>query len=1044
MKLLPWEIIDNFGVNRLPSRASFTPSVNGEPAVISLDGDWQFAYLSSPLEAPQDFADPDFDDSEWDTIAVPSCWQMKGYERPHYTNVQYAIPIVDAPAVPSENPTGLYRRFFAAPLEWKGRDVRIRFDGVDSCFELWFNGEFVGMGMGSRLPHEFDITKLVDFDGENVIALRVMKWSAGTFLEDQDMWWLSGIFRSVTLVSMPKAATIENFYFDTELDKNYVNATLKLAAFIGGTAVGLKGKKLTAELFDNDGALVKSASAEAKKGELKLNLAVKAPKLWNAEEPNLYTLVLTLDGKEKVTVSARVGFRKIEIIDQVILLNGKPLIFKGVNRHEFHTESGRTLSTETMIKDIMLLKQHNFNAVRTSHYPDDPRWYELCDEYGIYLIDECDLETHGFNYNADNITNRKEWQKACCDRLERMVMRDRNHASVLIWSMGNEAYYGCNHVAMIELTRKLDPTRPIHYEGDYECLGVDIYSRMYSSVSECEDIVSGKGPVRSAYQRTLETPLENFNSRPFIQCEYVHAMGNGPGGVKEYWDLIWKYPRFAGAFVWEWIDHGITAIDEEGREFFAYGGDFGETPHDGSFVCDGLIFPDRTPSPGLLELKYVMQPIVAELVEAKTMTVKLTNHLGFTTTAGYNAAWKILADGEVIATGALELPEIAPMESAEVKVPYKLPAAAKEKRELICIINYTQKSATAWAEAGYEVGFDQFILRAASAAKTASETIPPMAADYCGDCGELHPLEEGESRFYAWVGRDFELVFDAAQGTIVDWNVGGKDMIEGGPLFNFWRPSTSNDGKGIGGRFASVWKGAGKLNNLQMRFDEAVVALDKEGYSLTVPVTLSGTVILPDFFKKIDAAMRFVVTEEGDLKVSIKGDIVCDDTDDPNAGWLKSIPGVPRIGIQLRLPLSDSVTKWYGRGPGESYNDTCAASRFGIWTADSDNLRTKYVVPQESGAHFETRWAEFTGKDGKGLRVSSEAPFSFGISRYEDSDIDAANHEKDLEGKEQDYYILSLDMMQCGIGTGSCGPQPLPQYWADKKSFEFSWVFSAK
>ena len=1037
MKALPWEIIDNFGVNRLPARATFTPVFEkGGEAAVSLDGDWSFAYLETPLATPEGFADPDFDDGEWDEIAVPSCWQMKGYERPHYTNVQYPIPIGNAPFVPSTNPTGLYRRVFAAPYAWKGRSVRLRFDGVDSCFEAWLNGAYVGMGMGSRLPHEFDVTKLVDFDGENVLAVRVVKWSAGTFLEDQDMWWLSGIFRSVSLVSFPKAASLDDVRISTDLDASYRDATLSVAADVSGTAAGLKGATLAAELTDAAGKAVwakpVAAQVPAKGGTVELSAPVKAPRLWNAEDPCLYTLKVTLSGvREPVSATFRVGFRKVEIKDAVLLLNGQRLVFKGVDRHEFHPETGRTLSRETMLEDILLMKRHNVNAVRTSHYPDDPRWYDLCDEYGIYLIDECDLETHGFGYTKENITDNPAWEKACVDRMRRMVSRDRNHPSIVLWSLGNEAYFGCNHRKMVELTRALDPSRPIHYEGDYPCEMVDIYSRMYPSVQECEDIASGKGPCRSEWMRNLETPVERYNSRPFMLCEYVHAMGNGPGCVKEYWDVIWKYPRFAGAFVWEWIDHGIAAEDAEGRPFFAYGGDFGDTPNDGSFVCDGLVLPDRTPSPGLLELKQAMQPFSTELLDARAPRIRIVSRLAFTTAEGYAASWTLLADGEAIASGDLPLPALEPYGEAEVALPCKLPPAARERRELILVVGYRLARATAWAEAGFEVGFAQFPLRAAAATAAASESIPPVAADVCGDddCGELHPSSNGGGRFMAWVGRDFEIVYDQASGTLTHWNVGGADMIEDGPLLNFWRPTTSNDGKGIdprGFRAQGGWRNHG-LHDLHARVDEAVVEKGKDGPVLAVPVYLSGS----NKRCGIDAAIRYAVDATGALRVNISGK--------PTGKWECTWP---RVGIQLRLPLAFANAAWYGRGPGETYSDTCAAGRFGVWRAPADSLKTPYVMPQENGSHFDTRWAAFSDDAGRGLRITADRPFCFGISRYETMDVEEAKHPNDLEPR--DYFVLSLDIAQDGIGTGSCGPAPLPQYRLNPGAFDFTWTLAAK
>ena len=708
METRPWETIDNFGVNRLPARASFAPAVGGNcpcEASASLGGDWLFHFDPSPEAAPQGFEAPDFDDSEWDTIPVPSNWQMEGHGHPWYTNVQYPIPL-NPPFAPSDNPTGSYRRAFLVPASWKGRRIRLRFDGVDSWFEAFVNGESVGQGMGSRLPHEFDITDKLDFEGENVLAVRVVQWSAGTYLEDQDQWWLSGIYRAVTLVSFPKAA-IEDVHFTTALDAEYRDATLTIHAAVSGASAALKGRKVFAELADADGRPVwtkpVSVSIPAKGGDVRLSGKIAGAHLWNAEDPYLYRLTVSLRdaaGRTEMSAAFNVGVRQVEIKGDVLLVNGRRITFKGVDRHEFHTDTGRALSRETMLQDILLLKRHNFNAVRTSHYPDDPRWYDLCDEYGIYLIDECDLETHGFGYTPKNITDHAEWEAACVDRMVRMVTRDRNHPSVIFWSLGNESYLGRNHYKMAEAARRLDPTRPIHYEGDYECKVVDVYSRMYPSIPECEQICAGKGPNRSEWQRNLETPVEAYNSRPFVLCEYVHAMGNGPGCVKEYWDVIWKNPKFCGAFVWEWIDHGIRTKTADGREFFAYGGDFGERPNDGSFICDGLVFPDRRPSPGMAELKQAMQPVATELADAATLRLKLTNHLAFTGFDQFTAHWKLLANGELLQSGTFDLPAVAPYASGYAQIPCVLPG--DDPRELWVVVSYRLAADTPWAEAGHE------------------------------------------------------------------------------------------------------------------------------------------------------------------------------------------------------------------------------------------------------------------------------------------------------------------------------------------------------
>ena len=1027
MKTRPWETIDNFNIGRMPSRAWFTPQIGGANSAITLSGEWRFHFDQAPEAAPKDFASLDLDDSDWDSIKVPSNWQMQGFGKPWYTNVQYPIPL-NPPFVQSDNPTGCYRRVFEVPLDWKGRRIRLRFDGVDSWFEVFVNGKYVGQGMGSRLPHEFDVTDKVDFTGENLLAVRVVQWSAGTYLEDQDMWWLSGIFRDVTLVSFPKAA-IEDVNFDTTLDKECKDATLSIRATLSGTTAALKGRRVVAELFDASGAKVwnRPLSAPAKAGVVKISGAIKGAHLWNAEDPYLYTLRVSLsDGKggEDMTATFKVGVREVKIADGVFLVNGQPVKFKGADRHEFHPDTGRTLSTDTMIQDILLLKRHNFNAVRTSHYPDDPRWYDLCDEYGIYLIDECDLETHGFGYNPTNITHHAEWKAACVDRMERMVSRDRNHPSVIMWSLGNESSFGQNHYAMAEKARALDPTRPIHYEGDYECLLADVYSRMYPSVDECDRICSGAGPDRCDWHRNLETPVENYNSRPFVLCEYVHAMGNGPGGAKEYWDVIWKYPKFCGAFVWEWIDHGIRTKTADGREFFGYGGDFGDKPNDGSFICDGLVFPDRTPSPGLLQMKYVYQPIETSMADAKTLRLKLTNRLAFTSFDKYAASWSLLAGGEVVQTGVIDLPHIAPGADGYVQIPCVLPGA-DEKREIALVVTYRLAQDEKWAQAGHEVAFANFVLRAAAPAAATAASLPPIPADECADCGCLEPSKDaGDARFFIWEGGDFEIVFDKVLGTIDSWTCGGRSIIERGPVFNFWRAPTSNDGKGIGWRSMQSWR-ENHLDDIRPRFGDPRIEKAKGGrQALVLPVHICGPVTRLG----IDCEMRFNVDEAGRLRLGISGE--------PVGGEWKGT--WPRIGVQLRLPLSDSITEWYGLGPGETYSDTCAAGKLGIWRNETEQLYTPYVMPQENGSHFDTRRVRLFGPDGRGMEVASATPFCFGVSRYEDADLTEANHQTDLV--KHPYFTLSLDVAQDGIGTASCGPGPLPKYQLTPRKFSFEWV----
>lgn len=1038
MKKNSWEEINNYGVNRLPPRAVFSHVIGSDKATtLSLDGEWKFLFLDSPLPALQGLTADDIEKLDWQTIPVPSCWQFQGFGHPHYTNVQYPIPTRDAPCVPSHNPTGVYHRYFFIPQEWKDRTIRLRFDGVDSFFEVWMNDTFVGMGMGSRLPHEFDVTDLAKF-GEgttNLIAVRVVQWSAGTFLEDQDQWWMSGIFRSVNIVSFPKAAAIDDIQTATDFDETFENAKFTASVRIKGKSDLLKFASVEAQIFDADGepVLANPVSAKIENGIAKISADVAHPALWTAETPSLYTLRVTLkDVKVPMTASLRFGFRKVEIKDGVLLLNGQRLVFKGVDRHEFNTDTGRTLSTDAMIQDILTMKRHNINAVRTSHYPDDPRWYDLCDEYGIYLMDECDLETHGFGYNKENLTNRPEWEKACTDRMERMVVRDRNHASVVMWSLGNEAGFGCNHVKMIEVAKRLDPTRPIHYEGDYIADHADVYSRMYPSVEECERILAGSGyPNRNwDHITTEEVPLTNFTKKPYVLCEYVHAMGNGPGGIKEYWDLIWKHPRFCGAFVWEWKDHGVrTPIPgEKDKTYFAYGGDFGEIPNDGSFICDGLLLSDGTPTPGLLELKQQIQPFTTTLLDCDSGKphVRIESRLAFTTSAGYAASWSILANGTTIAAGALPLPEIAPYGTVEVDIPWQAPKA--ESRELILVVRYVLAADSAWAAAGHEVGFAQFILREAKSKVSNLKTVSPICTEYTYDENGVMPYKrtnDDNAPLRFWVTDSDSLLYSLADGVFLSWTIDAMPLISEGPKFNFWRSPTANEGKLIGERKGKEWRQHG-LHHLMPRYDAP--CLEKKGNKdiFVQPVYLAG-----DNKQEcgIDACIRYTVFEDGTIEVKISGK--------PDGEWTCTWP---RIGIQLHLPLMLSRVKWYGRGPGETYPDSLAAGRFGIWSDDAENLRFEYAVPQETGSHFDTRWAMFTTKAGRGFCVSADKPFIFAISRYDAEEVDKAAHPHEM--KKRDDFVLSLDMAQTGIGSHSCGPDLPPEYELKPQEFEFCWRFT--
>lgn len=1016
-----WEMQENFGENRLPARAWFTPFRTGQWAAFrtvgeselsrSLGGQWRFHYATAPDFAPKDYAQPEFDDTDWDQLPVPSSWQMHGYGRPHYTNIMYPFP-VNPPYVPSENPTGSYRRTFDVPADWNGHQIRLRFDGVDSCFEVFVNGTRIGMGMGSRLPHEFDITTAIQL-GTNVLAVRVYQWSAGSYLEDQDMWWLSGIFRNVSLVAFPKLQ-IADVAVTTDFDASYTDADLAADVTVANlTSTAINGVKLTAVLQDAEGHEIATCAAVVtlKSGAqqtVRLQAAVEAPQKWTAESPTLYKFVVALAdaaGHEQMAVPLNVGFRKVEVIDSVLCVNGSKLLFRGANRHEHHPDFGRAIPIETMIRDIELLKQHNFNAVRTSHYPSDPRWYDLCDEYGIFLIDECDVETHGFGKPdgktwPQNPLEDPAWEAPLVDRMERMVARDRNHPSVVIWSLGNESGFGCNHKKMVDVARKLDPTRLIHYEGDYQCEVADVYSRMYPSLDFLDQIATLKAPLPGA-----ETvPIERFTSRPFVLCEYGHAMGNGPGGLKEYWERFRRHPRFAGGFIWEWIDHGIRCVSENDIPFFAYGGDFGDEPNDGNFIIDGLVTPDREPSPAMTQLKKMHEPVRVEAVAAEQGRFCLTNQYDFVGLGGLACTWKLVADGALVQTGTLTLPALAPGEAAEVTVPFKLPPCPM--RDYWVEFNFTLAADTRWATRGHEVAWAQCIVRRAQAMQT------------CAPQALLQTTETAES--ISCQGADFQIVFDKHSGTLTRWTAAGMELVERGPLAQFWRAPTDNDGGRRGVGVQKEWRDQG-LHALMTRVDacELIKATDSTA-EVSVRARLGGPVVQ----NGIEVAYSYTVLATGEVRLAFSGT--------PTGEWTCIWP---RIGVNLRLPTILDQVQWYGLGPGESYCDSKDGVRLGHWSANVADLFFDYVFPQENGNHTETRWLTATDAYGRGLLVTAAQVFDFSAHEFDVMDLTQANHTHELITR--DWIALNLDLAQTGLGSNSCGPRAWSGYELKPQPFTF-------
>jgi beta-galactosidase/beta-glucuronidase len=773
--------------------------------VRSLNGEWQFHWSPNPASAPETFFDPGASVDDWDALQVPGNWQVQqssrgeGYGKPMYTNVQYPFPPDDLPRVPEEdNPTGSYRRTFVVPEHWMGRRIHILFEGVDSAFYLWINGQKAGYSQGSRLPAEFDITPYV-CSGENTVAVRVYRWSDGSYLEDQDFWRLSGIYRDVTLLALP-VVHLRDYRVRTPLDVQYQDAALEIQAKVRNTGIkDASSFALEATLWDENETPVFTSPLRATvhvgadgESTVELESKVSRPLKWSAEHPTLYTLLLTLkdDSGEVLQVErCAVGFRQIEIANGQILINGVPVLLKGVNRHEHDPDTGHTISEASMVEDILLMKRFNVNAVRTCHYPDTPLWYDLCDRYGLYVIDEANIESHGV---WDRLAKDPEWKMAFMERGTRMVERDKNHPCVIVWSLGNESGYGPNHEALADWIHDADPTRPVHYEsatgrreyeGPHTAPHIDIVSVMYPTVERIVEMA--------------QTPGE---TRPLIMCEYAHAMGNSPGNLKEYWEAIAAHPRLQGAFVWDWVDQGLRQVTEDGQEWFAYGGDFEDQPNDGNFCINGLIYPDRAGQPAMWELKKLVQPVKVTALDLAAGVIEVANGYDFSDLSGLEGAWQLLADDRVIRSGQLPRLETPPGGSERVTLPLE-EVQPEPGVEYWLNLSFVLAEDVPWAPKGHEVAWEQFKMPFATpvAPRLQPQKMPPLS------------VTETEGAVIV-AGSNFGLTFDKETGTIsslgctLSAQVQGAELIVRGPRLNLWRAPTDNDVKDRNGEIA--WRAA--------------------------------------------------------------------------------------------------------------------------------------------------------------------------------------------------------------------------------------------
>lgn len=998
-------------VNREPARASYIPYADAvsarsgkrgrSPFYQTLNGMWKFGYVPAVRHIDPAFYEEGFDAREWDDLLVPSCWQTNGYDQLHYTNVNYPIPF-DPPYVPDDNPAGMYVRDFRIAESWETKDKTIVFEGVNACFYLWVNGVFVGYSQGSRVPAEFDLSAYVR-TGMNRIAVLVLKWCDGTYLEDQDLWRYSGIFRDVYMLARDKAH-IRDVFIRQELAEDFSKARLSVEIETSG-AVQVRG-----ELRSPDGSMLGEVQAAVGDQGI-LELQVERPVLWNAEQPRLYELVVY--GGEEV-LRFPVGFRTIAVRDGVFTINGAAVKLKGVNRHDSHPELGQTIPLGHMIQDLKLMKQHNINTIRTSHYPNDPRFLELCDEYGFYVIDEADLECHGLIKALPGVEEAfhrlsadPSWREAFIDRAVRMVERDKNRACVIMWSMGNESGYDANHIAMAEWTRVRDSSRPVHYEGsapryrgstDKACL--DVESWMYASPADIEQYA-----------------MDEANDKPLLLCEYSHAMGNGPGDLKDYWDVIYKYPLLMGGCVWEWSDHGISARSNDGTPYFAYGGDFGDKPNDGNFCIDGLVSPDRKPHTGLLELKAVIAPVRIEADDVAAGRLRVTNLYDFIDLSAVGLHWTLEVGGQVVDQGEVRELNALPQQTQTVVLPYTpLALSLSDQGSALPILTVSCRSLqqTRWAEYGYEIAFAQFELpvlqgeaehEAGSAGNSRSGQTSPEKGRL------LRAVQTGST--LAVEGFDFRHQFDLATGMPQSLTKHGVEMLSGPAGFAVWRAPTDNDRKQKGG-----WSQEG--------FDRAVVKVyacswSQEGDAVKIAVRYSlGGYSMPPLLHG-EASWRVDASGTASLATTV--------TVRENLGFL------PRFGLRLAMPKGSEEVAYYGYGPHESYIDKRHSNRKGQYETTVSQMEEPYVMPQENGSRYGTEWAFVSNPLGMGLRFESSVPFSFNASHYAPEDLTAAMHTYELQHREE--TIVHLDYKMSGIGSNSCGPKLAPQYQLNEKEFSF-------
>lgn len=1005
-------------INRAPMRASYyayeTPekAQAGDPfqsdRYLSLNGKWKFFFVENADQRPTDFYKTDYDSKGWQTISVPGIWQVNGYGDPVYINPGYPWSHIERPrpvGIPSQdNYVGSYIREVNIPTDWKGDELYIHFGSVTSNLYLWVNGRFVGYSEDSKLGAEFDLTKYLIPGRENKIAFQVFRWSDGSWLEDQDFWRLSGVARDVYLYARPKTH-LDDIRVVTDLDEAYRDAVLKVNAEVanatGATRVGFT-------LTDPSGETVFSEEGlKPVKGAVTLEMAVNNPLKWSAETPDLYRLLVTVsqaNGAAEASeyIPVNVGFRKIEVKNSQVLVNGQPVLFKGADRHEIDPTYGYHVPRETMLRDIELLKQFNFNAVRTSHYPNDPYWYELCDRYGIYLVDEANIEAHGMGYGAENLGSDLRFEKAHIERNSRMAIRDKNHPSVIFWSMGNESGDGHNFRKAYEWLKAYDTTRPVQYEravwDNKEPHYTDIWCPMYTRVAEMRQLGQNQNP--------------NVDGRPVILCEYAHAMGNSLGGFREYWDVIRQYPNLQGGFIWDFVDQALRGYDKHGNMIYTYGGDYGKyTVSDNNFNNNGLVNPDRRPNPHMYEAGYVQRSILTTPTDLQKGVIEVYNENFFIDLSRYYLVWQLLDNGAVVRQGVVTDLDVAPQQRVQITLPgYAVPNTVRG--ELLLNVEYLLKAQDGILPAGTVVAYDQMSVQPYAAWNAA---VQPTA---------LRPTLIPNTKAVVVAAGDNRIYFSRTTGLMTDYTLDGTELVETGYALRpmFWRAPIDNDmGAGLQNRFA-LWK------NPEMKL-----------ISLTDSTLADGNIRVSSLFElpKLFATLTIDYTINGAGEIAVQQRLTTDPTK-------KDMPNLFRFGMELTLPEAFRTIDFYGRGPMENYIDRQGAARLGRYTQSVDDQYWGYIRPQESGNKSDLRWWKLTNADGVGLLVESDAPFEASALPYAMEDLDdGVAKEQRHSGSlvKRDFVTLNIASRQMGLGCeDSWGAWPQAPYLMPYGDYEFNFV----